>query len=103
MAGCVVIYWTTLECAEWKKLTSSEKVAYLYLRKKCMPGKNGSIALSYQDMKDVLSAKTFSRAIKGLIVKGWIERTKHGGMYRYYNLFKITWLYDREPKRRKRR
>ena len=33
-------------------------------------------------------------AIKGLEEKQWIERTRHGGMFRFYNKYKLTGKYD---------
>ena len=39
------------------------------------------ITLTYNEMKGILSTKTMSRALKELETRGWIEKTKHGGLY----------------------
>lgn len=101
MAKCIVIYNSVLEGAEFKKLTHSEIIAYLFIRKNYVPGKDTKIFLSYKDISDILSSRTFSRAIKGLLDKGWIKRTQHGGLHRYYNYFEITWKYDIKPRNSK--
>jgi len=32
--------------------------------------------------------------LKGLLGKGWIEKTQYGGMYRYSCLYKLTGNHD---------
>lgn len=79
---------------EYKELANSEKVVYTYLKLKYNGHNNGDIALSYGEMKGVLGSQAFAKALRGLKQKGWITITKHGGLYRYYNLFKLTGKYD---------
>ena len=42
----------------------------------------------------VLGVPMESKALKGLEAKGWIEKTKHGGLYRFTNKYSLTWKYD---------
>ena len=46
------------------------------------------------NLKSVMAPATLSKALKGLRNKEWIEKTKHGGMYRYYCLYQLTGKYD---------
>ena len=91
----VMLERQVLESKEWKELTHSEMIAYIYLKKNFKGGNNGEIPLKYNELKGVLASATLSKALKGLIKKGWIEKTQHGGMYRYYCLYKLTGMYDR--------
>jgi len=84
----------TLRSQEWKKLTRSEMITYIYIKKNYDGYNNGEISLKYSELKGVLASATLSKALKGLIVKGWIEKTEHGGMFRYYCLYKLTAKYD---------
>lgn len=53
---------------------------------------NEKIPFKYKDCE--FSSATVSKALKTLIKKEWIEKTKHGGLYRYYCLYKLTGKYD---------
>jgi len=48
----------------------------------------------YLELKDIMAPATLSKALKGLIKKGWIEKTKHGGLFRYFCLYRLTGKYD---------
>ena len=58
---------TTLKSEEWKNLTSSEKIAYIYVKNNYNGGNNGEIPLKYSELKEILAPATLSRALKGLI------------------------------------
>jgi DNA-binding MarR family transcriptional regulator len=83
-----------LHSEEWKKLTHSEMLAYVYLRSNCNGKNNGEIPLTYSKLKGILASATLSKALKGLEAKKWIKKTTHGGLYRYYCLYKLTGNYD---------
>jgi len=85
----------TLDSVEWKQLTHAEMIAYVYVKKNFNGRNNGKIPLKYLDMKEIFAPATFSRALKGLREKGWIERTQFGGMFRFYCLYKLTGKYDK--------
>ena len=66
---------------EWRKLSFSAMVLYLYMRAKFNTKTLGTVSLPYSEMKDMMSSKTVSKAFKTLEEKGWIKKTKQGGMY----------------------
>lgn len=78
----------------WKELTHSEMVTYIHLKANHNGSNNGEIPFKYSEMKGIMAPDTISKALKGLIKKGWIEKTKYGGMFRYYCLYKLTGKYD---------
>jgi len=84
-------------CQEWKELGVAAKLLYLYIKGKYNGANNGLIRLYYSELKNVkglASPTTISQAIKELETKGWIERTKAGGLHRYFNNYRLTGKYD---------
>jgi len=77
----VMVRCDLLKDPEWKKLTNSAKILWIYLRAKYNYKTKDNITLAYIEMEGILSGKTFSRAIKELIDNNWIEKTKQGGLY----------------------
>lgn len=77
----VALYKALLKDASWRSLSSSAKVLYVYLRSKFNTSSWGEVSLAYSEVKDMMSTKTISRAFKELQDKGFIEKTKHGGLY----------------------
>jgi DNA-binding MarR family transcriptional regulator len=94
-APFVMLEKDTLNSQDWKKLSRPEMIAYIYLKKNYNGSNSGEIPLKYVELKGVMTSATLSKALKGLIAKEWIEKTKHGGMFRYYCLYKLTGKYDR--------
>jgi DNA-binding MarR family transcriptional regulator len=84
----------TLDSHEWKGLSTSEMVTYIYIKKGYNGSNNGEVPFTYSGIKGVLAPATISKSLKGLISKGWVEKTKHGGLYRFYCLYKLTGKYD---------
>ena len=91
----VMLEKDTMVSAEWKGLSHTEMIAYVYVKKNYNGGNNGEIPLKYSELEGVMSSATIVKALRGLESKGWIEKTKHGGMYRYYCLYKLTGTHDR--------
>jgi hypothetical protein len=86
-----------LKGPEWKSLSISAKLTYVYLKAKYNGINNGGIRLHYSELKGVKglsSPAAISRAFKELEKKEWIRRTKHGGLYRYFNEFELTGKHD---------
>ena len=86
-----------LKCEAWKRLSAAAKILYTYIKAKYNGSNNGQIKLHYSEMKGVKGCstnRTISKASKELQAKGWIERTKIGGLYRYENLYRLTFKYD---------
>ena len=84
-----------LKSKEWRQeLSYSEKILYIHLKYKYVGDNNGEIELHYSELEDFMSPATISKAFKGLLKKGWIEKTKQGGLYRFRNFYKLTGKYD---------
>ena len=84
----------TLKSKEWRTgLSSSAKVLYLHLKYKFVGYNNGNIMLHYSEI-DFMAPATASRAFKELGAKGWIIKTRFGGLYRYSTKFELTGKYD---------
>ncbi len=85
------------QCPEWKALSASAKLLYIYL-KACWNGRNnGEITLHYSQLRGVTglsSSATVSRAFKDLESGGWIRRKDLGGLYRKSNHYELTGKYD---------
>ena len=77
----VMIRHDLLKAPEWRKLSSSAKVLYVYLRAKFNQKTYSEVTLSYSEMKGVMSTKTISKSFKELQLSGFIEKTKQGGLF----------------------
>ena len=77
----VMVRRDLLKDPEWRKLSSSAKVLYIYLRSKFNYKTLSEVTLAYSEAKDMMSSKTISRAFKELQGEGFIEKTKHGGLF----------------------
>lgn len=82
---------------EWRDLSASAKIFYIHLKSKYNGNNNGKIKFHYSELKGVKGCgnnHTISKASQELQKEGWISRTKIGGLYRYYNLYKLTFKHD---------
>ena len=82
---------------EWKDLSPAAKLIYLYLKGKFSPMINGRIRLYHSELKDIKGLKNSGsrcKAFKELEWKGWIRRTKLGGLYRHFNEYELTGEFD---------
>ena len=77
----VALYKALLKDPSWRAISSSAKVVYIYMRSKFNTSTFGEVSLAYSEISDMMSTKTISRAFKELLDKGFIEKTKHGGLY----------------------
>lgn len=87
----------TIHGEAWKALIPPAKIFYIHLKARYNGSNNGEIKLSYADMRGVKgcsSNDSITKAIKELETKEWIVITKKGGLYRYENLFKLTFKHD---------
>lgn len=66
---------------DWRKLSSSAKIIYIYLRGKFNYKTFQEVTLAYSEVKDMMSSKTISKAFRELQDAGFIEKTKHGGLF----------------------
>lgn len=65
----------------FRELSGNAKTLYIYMRAKFNYKTWDEITLTYKEMADVMSSKAMSRAYKELLVAGFIEKTKQGGIY----------------------
>jgi len=87
----------TLRSEAWRELIPAAKLFYIHLKGKYNGHNNGEIRLYYSELrgnKGISSPSTISKASEELENKGWIERAKKGGLYRYYNEYKLTGKFD---------
>jgi predicted transcriptional regulator len=85
----------TLQSKAWKELSPAEKLIYIRIKANFNGVNNGEISFTYSEARDEFSDATIWRALKGLEKKEWIVKTKHGGLFRFYCLYKLTGKYDR--------
>jgi uncharacterized membrane protein len=88
----VMLEHKTLKGKEWKSLKPSEKLIYIYIKANYNGLNNGEIPFRYSEVE--FTHPTISNALKSLETQGWIEKTKHGGLFRFYCLYKLTGKYD---------
>jgi len=87
----------TLREEHWRELSAAAKIFYLHLKGRYNGSNNGKIKLPYSAMRGVRGCSNrhaVSKAIKELEAKGWIIRKTKGGLYRYENLYKLTFKHD---------
>lgn len=77
----VAVYRSLLKDPTWRKLSSSAKVIYIYLRSKFNDATLSEVTLAYSEIQDMMSTQTISNAFKELQESGFIEKVKNGGMY----------------------
>ncbi len=86
-----------LRSQEWKALTNSERVVWIHLKADFRGHNADSLRLSYISLKGIMAPATVSKAFKGLEKKGWIEKTKHGGLFRYHCTYRLTGPFSKLP------
>lgn len=91
----VMLEKATLDNPQWKKLSVSAMIVYIYIKKNYNGSNNGEIPMKYLELKGIRAPATTSEALKELEREGWIEKTRHGGLYRCYCLYKLTGKHDR--------
>jgi len=83
-----------LRAKEWRGLSSSAKIIYIYLRGKFNTQTLSEVSLAYSEVTDMFSSQTISNALKQLQVSKFIEKTEAGGLlagiskYKFIGLFK---------------
>lgn len=86
-----------LRSAEWRGLSPGTRDIYSVLKAKFNGANNGDISLHYSELRGIRGLacnRSISRAFKELESKGWISKTRRGGLYRYENKYRLTGLHD---------
>ena len=86
----VMLNRAMVKSESWYSLTSAERDVYIMLKANYNGKNNGEVRLTYKEMGVMMSRATFSKAIKGLIDKSWIEKTKQGGLTRWHSEYLLT-------------
>ncbi len=92
-APFVMLEKATLKSDEWQQLSLHAKYLYMKIKAKFNGTNNGKIAFRYSEIRGedkFKSDATISKYLKELISKGWIDKTEHGGLFRYYCLYRLT-------------
>jgi hypothetical protein len=93
----VMVCRDMLNHPEWRGLSPSAKLAYLYVKDGYIGTNNGNIQVPYTSLRDVVglrSTSTISTAFRDLEKNGWIRRKKERGLFRTPSLFELTGKYD---------
>ncbi len=78
-----------LDDPAWRELKHSEMILWVYLRSKFNCQTFTTLTLCPSELKGVMGERTFRRAMKGLIDKGWVEVVFHGGLPKIRNQYKL--------------
>jgi hypothetical protein len=67
------------------------------MKRKYNPARSDEITVSYREMEDEMTQKTFSKAVKELIAERLITVTQKGGLYRKRNFYRLSedWRFPR--------
>jgi hypothetical protein len=77
----VALYKDLLSSQEWRSLSSSAKVVYVYMRGKFNTKTLSEVSLAYSEMADMMSPATLSKSFKELQEFGFIKKEKNGGLF----------------------
>lgn len=77
----VQLLYELLKDPEWRNLSSSAKIVYIYLRANFKHKTLTDLSLTYKEMEDMMSRPTISSAFKELIKKKFIKKIKAGGLF----------------------
>lgn len=89
--GFIQLYWDFYDSIEWKSLHWYSKLAYLRIKRKYNPNNGDNVSVSYREMTDEMTQKTFGKAIKELIEVGFIEVVQKGGLFRRRNFYMLSY------------
>ena len=87
----IQLYFDFYDSKEWRSLHWYSKLAYLRIKRKYNPKNGEQIAVSYREVTDEMSQKSFGKAIKELIKVGFIEVIQKGGLYRKRNYYILSY------------
>lgn len=92
----VAIARTTIMSKDWRELKPTERITYIQIKYHFNGSNNGQIKASIKTLakETNLNASTVCSAIKTLMVKGWIERTNPGGLYKNASTYRLTGKID---------
>jgi len=77
----IMITRKLLRDPNFRGLSGNAKTLYIYMRAKFNYKTWDEITISYKEMGDVMGSRAMSRAFKELLVAGFIDKTKQGGLH----------------------
>lgn len=87
----IQIHHDFYDSKEWKTLHWYSKLAYLRIKRKYNPNNGDQVSVSYREMTDEMTQKTYGKAIKELLEEGFIEVVQKGGLYRRRNYYTLSY------------
>ena len=86
----IQIYHELYDSETWKSLHWYSKLAYMRIKRNYNPKMGEGITVTYSQIRDEMTPKTFSKAIKELIEAKLVTKEQHGGLFRKKNVFKLS-------------
>ena len=86
----IQIYHELYDSETWRSLHWYSKLAYMRIKRNYNPNMGKDITVTYSQIRDEMTPKTFSKAIKELVSVGLITKEQCGGLYRKKNLFQLS-------------
>jgi hypothetical protein len=71
----------------YKELSNASRVAFLLLRAQTNTPEQNEVIFPYSQAEKYMRRGTFSRSIRQLREKGFIEKKQFGGLFRKTNLY----------------
>lgn len=91
----VPVFKDVVDRPEWRLLSHSAQLIYIYLKLGHTGANNGQITMPYSTLSDMFSSSTISKALQELVDKAWIEKTEPGGLFRRSTRYRLTLIVDR--------
>jgi hypothetical protein len=83
----VLVTREMLKDIRFKKLSSSAKIAFIYLKEKLNPKYGNEVILTYKEMESVMHKRHYAKALKELTEAEFIKKSNQGGMLKNANRF----------------
>lgn len=93
--GHVRLYWEITDSVAWRALSWADRGLWLAMRRKLLSTNNGNIEATIGTLKHagITSSATLSKGLRALMVAGFIDKTRQGGIAygsKVCNLFRFT-------------
>ena len=93
----IQIYHELYDSETWRSLHWYSKLAYMRIKRNYNPKVGEWITVTYSQIRDEMTPKTFSKAIKELVAAGLVTKEQCGGLYRKKNLFQLSEQWRLKP------
>ena len=88
----VMIWKDMLRSPAWLALSNAARVAYIHLAADYngRPEKQTCLRLAYSQAQKLMAKKTYTKAIRELLAKGFIKMTKRGGLFKNCSQYALS-------------